>query len=120
MPWPSGFVVKKGSNARARVADAWRPVLNRLAFDVSDPRVNDAFRASQMYLLENRNGILPRSGPLAHDAFWVRDAAYIGEALERIGDTRDNQGKCLIAAPRQSTLVLSDNQSGGKKACRLQ
>jgi hypothetical protein len=77
--------------ARARVADAWRPVLNRLAFDVSDQRVNDAFRASQMYLLENRNGILPRSGPLAHDAFWVRDAAYIGEALERIGDARDNQ-----------------------------
>src|SRR6202043_250576 len=30
-------------------------------------------------------------------------------------NTRDNQGKCLIVAPRQSTLTLSDNQSGSKK-----
>src|SRR6185437_11483817 len=66
---------------RARVASAWRAALGRTIFDVSDTRFNDAFRASQAYLLLNRSGALPRSGPLAHDAFWVRDAAYIGQAM---------------------------------------
>jgi hypothetical protein len=31
---------------------------------------------------------------------------------------RGNAGKCLIVAPRQSTLTLSDNQSGSKKPLR--
>jgi hypothetical protein len=38
---------------------------------------------------------------------WARTAA----------DTRDNQGKCLIVALRQSTLTLSDNQAAAKKPC---
>jgi hypothetical protein len=76
---------------RAKVAQVWRSVLNRVNLDVPDPRLNASFRASQMYLFLNRRGDLPRSGPLAHDAFWVRDATYIGEALERMGAGVDNQ-----------------------------
>ena len=87
---------------RGRVRSAWRPVLSRVSLDVPDPRVNAAFRASQMYLLLNRTPTLPRSGPLAHDAFWVRDAAYIGEALERVGLGPDNKATldALLALQR--------------------
>lgn len=76
---------------RMRVAAAWRAALSRVTFDTSDARVASAFRASQAYLLLNRRGAVPRSGPLAHDAFWVRDAAYIGQALERIGYSAEDQ-----------------------------
>jgi hypothetical protein len=38
-------------------------------------------------------------------------------ALARKPTDGDNQGKCLIAAPRQSTLTLSDNQAAAKKPC---
>jgi hypothetical protein len=84
---------------RVRVADAWRTALNRTSFDVSDSRFNSAFRASQAYLLLNRRGPTPRSGPLAHDAFWVRDAAYVGQALERVGYAAEN-GTTLEALAR--------------------
>jgi hypothetical protein len=90
------------ADARARVATAWRALVGRVSLDVGDPRVNAAFRSAQVTLLQNRNGPLPRSGPLAHDAFWVRDAAYIGEALERVGDGRDNEAtlNALLALQR--------------------
>jgi hypothetical protein len=76
---------------RVKVADAWRQALNRVTLEAPDPRVKASFRASQMYLLLNRTGSFPRSGPLAHDALWVRDAVYIGQALERSGAGLDNQ-----------------------------
>jgi hypothetical protein len=75
---------------RARVAGMWRDAVSHTTLDVSDARLNNAFRASQAYLLLNRSGAVPRSGPLAHDAFWVRDAAYIGQALERVGYSAEN------------------------------
>jgi hypothetical protein len=86
---------------RGRVATAWRDAVRRTTFDVSDTRFNDAFRASQVYLLLNRRGALPRSGPLAHDAFWVRDAAYIGQAMERVGYAVENQATLEALASTQ-------------------
>ena len=86
----------------ARVAAAWRAALTRTTFDVSDARFSNAFRASQAYLLLNRRGAAPRSGPLAHDAFWVRDAAYLGQAMERAGYAAENQATldALVATQR--------------------
>jgi len=86
----------------ARVAEAWRAALTRTTFDVSDARFSNAFRASQAYLLLNRRGAAPRSGPLAHDAFWVRDAAYLGQAMERAGFAAENQAtlEALVATQR--------------------
>jgi hypothetical protein len=87
---------------RVRVAAMWRDAVSRTTLDVSDARLNNAFRASQAYLLLNRGGAVPRSGPLAHDAFWVRDAAYIGQALERVGYGADNLAtlEALLATQR--------------------
>jgi hypothetical protein len=87
---------------RLRVASAWRDAVGRMTLDVSDTRFNDAFRASQVYLLLNRHGAVPRSGPLAHDAFWVRDAAYIGQAMERIGYAAENQATLAALLATQS------------------
>jgi hypothetical protein len=103
---------------RARVQAAWRPVLARVNLDVPDQRVDAAFRASQMYLLLNRGARLPRSGPLAHDAFWVRDAAYIGEALERIGAGRDNETtlEALLATQRDDGSVPAITDRAGPRS----
>ncbi len=89
-------------NERGKVASTWRSALGPASLEVPDQRLTAAFRASQVYLLLNRRGDLPRSGPLAHDAFWVRDAAYIGEALERLGAARDNQAtlEAMLATQR--------------------
>ncbi len=51
------------------------------SFVIPDEFVTNAYRASKGYLLvaEDRDGIRP--GPNEHDAIWIRDLAYIGEAL---------------------------------------
>src|SRR5205807_8975444 len=81
----AALVADNFDQQRALVAASWRAALSRTTFEVSDARFTNAFRASEAYLLLNRRGAVPRSGPLAHDAFWVRDAAYVGQALERTG-----------------------------------
>jgi hypothetical protein len=86
---------------RGRVAEAWRDALSRATLDTSDVRFSNAFRASQAYLLLNRRGPTPRSGPLAHDAFWVRDAAYVGQALERIGYAAEDRATLDALAQTQ-------------------
>jgi hypothetical protein len=86
---------------RGRVADAWRTALGRTALETPDARFNGAFRAAQAYLLLNRSGSAPRSGPLAHDAFWVRDSAYVGQALERIGYAAEDRATLEALARTQ-------------------
>jgi hypothetical protein len=102
---------------RARVADAWRTALSRTTFDVSEARFGNAFRASQAYLLLNRRGPAPRSGPLAHDAFWVRDAAYVGQALERIGYAAENQATldALAGMQREDGSFPAISDAGGPR-----
>jgi hypothetical protein len=98
---------------RGRVLDAWHAATDRVTFAISDANITSAFRASQVYLLLNRRGDWPRSGPLAHDASWVRDAAYIGQALERAGFATDNQSMLEAFASTQrddgSVPAIVDN-----------
>jgi hypothetical protein len=103
---------------RTRVASAWRAALGNTSFDVSDARFSHAFLASQAYLLLNRAGPAPRSGPLAHDAFWVRDAAYIGQAMERAGFSVDNQAtlQALVATQRDDGSFPAITDASGPRA----
>ena len=76
----------------------------------SNDRAN-AFRASRAYLLLNRRGAAPRSGPLAHDAFWVRDAATDGlrpleKYLDGLPEIRTIQEAILDRARRCDVPVI--------------
>lgn len=81
---------------REQVTRAWQAAISRIKLHVPDERLNAAFKASQAYLLLTRSADLPHSGPLQYDAFWVRDGAYIGQALERVG-ARDDNGATVDA-----------------------
>ena len=70
-----------------KAADAWRSRLHQVQLDLPDQRVEQAFYASLGYILESESRGQIHPGPLLHDAFWVRDAAMIGYALERSGLT---------------------------------
>ncbi len=61
--------------------------LNKTVLYVPDSRLESATLASMGYLLvaNDRDGAHP--GPLAHDAVWTRDMAYIGLALLKGGQT---------------------------------
>ena len=66
------------------VAD-WEEATSRVKLDVPDDLVEQGTSASIGYLLLSLDPDGPHPGPLAHDALWVRDAAYAGLALIQFG-----------------------------------
>jgi hypothetical protein len=69
----------------AETAEFWHGATNQARFDLPDGRISQARQASMGYLLLALDPKGPHPGPLAHDAVWVRDAAYIGLALLQMG-----------------------------------
>lgn len=71
-------------NSQDRLTEAqtaWRERQARAAISVPDETVQSALEASLGYLLLASDPDGPHPGPLAHNAIWTRDAAYMGLAL---------------------------------------
>ncbi|HUE75718.1 MAG TPA: beta galactosidase jelly roll domain-containing protein [Chloroflexota bacterium] len=69
----------------ATAEDTWRYLLHRVELELPQPEMVDAFYASLAYILVAQSNERFHPGPLAHNAFWVRDTAYIAQALNRAG-----------------------------------
>ncbi|NJL95177.1 MAG: hypothetical protein HC915_16395 [Anaerolineae bacterium] len=69
----------------AATAERWQAEVSRTRITLPDDRVAGGFPASVGYLLLADDPDGPHPGPLAHDAVWTRDAAYIGLALLQSG-----------------------------------
>jgi hypothetical protein len=75
-------------DVKARLAQetaAWGEATGQTVLDLPDALVEGGVPASIGYLLLALDPDGPHPGPLAHDALWVRDAAYIGLALLQFG-----------------------------------
>jgi hypothetical protein len=75
-------------DVKARLAQetaAWGEATGQTVLDLPDALVEGGVPASIGYLLLALDPDGPHPGPLAHDAVWVRDAAYIGLALLQFG-----------------------------------
>ena len=66
-------------------ASDWQARLHRVQLELPDQRLQQAYYASLGYILQSESRGQIHPGPLLHDAFWVRDAATIGYALDRAG-----------------------------------
>ena len=69
------------AQARRRFVDHWSGQLAAVKLSLPDKRYSDCFYASLAYLIVLNNGGLPRPGPSKYEAFWIRDFAYIADAL---------------------------------------
>lgn len=78
-PMPDPAADFDGRLAEAQVA--WAERAGRAVISVPDGAVQAALDASLGYLLLASDPDGPHPGPLAHDAVWTRDAAYMGLAL---------------------------------------
>lgn len=56
-----------------------------LRLDLPDRRVQDCFEANKAYLLVLTDGDSITPGPMTYHRFWFRDAAYMVEALMKVG-----------------------------------
>jgi len=84
----SPFPATDDLDVESRLAEeviAWEKVTGQTMFDLPDDFVQGGVPASIGYLLLALDPDGPHPGPLAHDALWVRDAAYIGLALLQFG-----------------------------------
>jgi len=85
---------------------AWEAATSHVTIDLPDDLVEAGMRTSLGYLLLALDPDGPHPGPLAHDALWVRDAAYIGLALLQFGHA--DQVRDLIPA------VLGAQEASGR------
>ena len=63
----------------------WETETKRVRFDLPDGRMTESLPVSVGYLLLANDPDGPHPGSLAHNAVWVRDAAYTGLALLQAG-----------------------------------
>ena len=71
--------------AREEFVRRWDSRLGRVDLDVPDQRVRDCFRASAAYLVMLSANGRPVPGPTKYGSFWVRDCAYMADALYYAG-----------------------------------
>lgn len=86
---------------RRTVSAAWQARLHRVQFTVGDQRVSNAFYASLAYLFMAQQGDEQFSGPLSERAFWLRDAAYVTNALDVAGYAAQVQQTLRLIASTQ-------------------
>ncbi len=60
---------------------AWSARLGRVSLQLPDQRVIDCFNGSLAYLIMLCGDGKPVPGPAKYNSFWLRDAAYIADAL---------------------------------------
>lgn len=72
--------------ALARTAKAWEEILGRsLKLKLPFRRLQEAFDINKAYLLLLFDGTEIMPGPMSYHHFWIRDAAYLLQALEILG-----------------------------------
>lgn len=71
---------------RARAISTWREELaSGMHVRLPDQQLQDAFEANKAFLLIFHDGDSITPGPLTYHQFWFRDAAYMLNALDKLG-----------------------------------
>lgn len=76
---------KRLQEVRQGAARAWTVRLDRVRIEVPDARVTRCWELSAIHLITLCGDGAPTPGPAKYRSFWVRDAAYIADALYYAG-----------------------------------
>ncbi|MBZ0272612.1 hypothetical protein K8I61_11290, partial [bacterium] len=87
---------------RVRIKEVWRNISDEgMTIDVPDARVATAFRMNKSYLILLDDGDIITPGPLTYHHFWFRDAAFLVNALDKMGYTERAREKLMGYPMRQ-------------------
>ena len=81
----------------------WQNATTKVKMTIPDKALEAGVNASLGYLLLSLDPDGPHPGPLAHDAVWVRDAAYSGLALLQFGHTESVRNTVTATLATQET-----------------
>jgi hypothetical protein len=74
------------SNLRTQTISTWQAILERgMRVRVPDEKIQAAYDANKAYLLLLHDGDTLTPGPWTYHQFWMRDAAYMLNALDKLG-----------------------------------
>lgn len=83
------------ADARTQTISHWRENLARgMRIRVPDAKLQAAFDANKAYLLLLHDGDTITPGPFTYHQFWLRDAAYLLNALDKLG--YDDEARAVI------------------------
>ena len=89
---PQSLVPNLPPDARAQTITTWRENLGRgMAIRVPDEKLQAAFDANKAYLLLLHDGDTITPGPWTYHQFWFRDAAFLLNALAKVGYLAETQ-----------------------------
>ncbi|HAR63026.1 MAG: hypothetical protein DKM50_01520 [Candidatus Margulisiibacteriota bacterium] len=73
-----------------KLIERWNEKLaETMQISIPDKRVKDAFDANKAYMLLFYDGKSINPGPSSYHSFWLRDAAYLVNGLDKIGFTQE-------------------------------
>ncbi len=83
----SKFVIQNSKfDWRGQIVSQWRENLSRgMRVRVPDEKLQAAFDANKAFLLLLHDGDTITPGPFTYHQFWLRDAAYLLNALDKLG-----------------------------------
>ncbi|MBI5302842.1 MAG: hypothetical protein HY868_11960 [Chloroflexi bacterium] len=82
----SQFAILDPDQSRANVIATWREQLNYgMRVRLPDEHLQNAFDANKAFLLLLHDGQTITPGPFTYHQFWMRDAAYLLNALDKLG-----------------------------------
>lgn len=83
---PAALSADTTRQLRERAASDWRARLDRgMRVTLPDDKINAAFEANKTHLLLLHDGASITPGPYLYHRFWIRDAAYMLNALDKLG-----------------------------------
>jgi len=100
----------------SEVARQWQRTTHAVQIHLPEAQLEAAYYSSLAYMLVEQRGNQIHPGPLVHNAFWVRDAALIGYALERAGLVQDVRGsaEATLAAIQPDGHVIAVTAASGQ------
>ncbi|MGH2363841.1 MAG: hypothetical protein ACRDHX_04225, partial [Chloroflexota bacterium] len=100
----------------------WQLTTHAVQLHLPDTQLQAAYYSSLAYMLVEQRGNQIHPGPLVHNAFWVRDAAMIGYALERAGLVQYVRGsaEATLAAIQPDGRVTAVTAANGQPEAALE
>jgi len=82
----TNYQLSSSADLRLQTISTWHDKLSRgMRVQLPDEKLSNAFEANKAYLLLFHDGDTITPGPFTYHQFWMRDAAYLLNALDKLG-----------------------------------
>jgi hypothetical protein len=109
----NAFILSDKSSSKSSVIQKWTDLLSGgMSVILPDPKIEECFKANTSFLHLFDDGDVITPGPLTYHRFWFRDAAFLINALDKLGYKNAARQKLLTYPGRQRKDGFFISQNG--------